>query len=174
MGHSAQRALLGYYEAYGTRRVSEAAGKVRTLSRYFQGMKLGDINAPTILRYVAQRRAEGKAANTINADLATLRRALKLAQEMGHLAAVPPIRLLKPAPPRSGFFEAEEFEAVARELSPDLALVARIGYAYGWRLTDEVLPLTRSQVDLEAGTIRPAAGEHKEWRRAVLSTSPPS
>ena len=34
-------------------------------------MKLGDIDAPMILRYVAQRRAEGKAANTINADLAT-------------------------------------------------------------------------------------------------------
>jgi integrase len=158
---TAAQELLAYYQAYGTRRVGEAAGKVRTLSRYFQGMKPVDIDAPMILRYVAQRRAEGKAANTINADLATLRRALKLAQEMGHLAAVPPIRLLNPAPPCSGFFEADEFEAVTQELLSDLALVAHIGYTYGWRLIDEVLPITRGQVHLEAGTLRLEPGSTK-------------
>ena len=158
---TAARELRGYYEAYGTRRVSEAAGKVRTLSRYFQGMKLGDINASVILHYVARRRAEGKAANTVNVELATLRRALRLAQELGHLASVPTIRTLRPAPPRSGFFESREFEAVAQELPPDLALVARIGYTYGWRLTDEVLSLTHGQVDLEAGTLRLKPGSTK-------------
>jgi integrase len=164
--------LLAYYEAYGTRRVSEAAGKARTLSRYFQGMKLGDIDAPMILRYVARRRAEGKAANTVNVELATLRRALRLAQELGHLASVPTIRSLRPAPPRSGFFEPGEFEAVAQELPPDLALVARIGYTYGWRLTDEVLPLTRSQVDLEAGTLRLQPGSTKNGDGRIVYLTP--
>ena len=170
--NTAAQELLAYYHAYGTRRVGEAAGKVRTLSRYFQGMKLGDIDAPMILRYVAQRRAEGKAANTINADLATLRRALKLAQEMGHLAAVPSIRLLKPAPPRSGFFETEQFQAVSAALPPDLALVALIGYTYGWRLTDEVLPLTRSQVDLEAETLWLPPGSTKNGDGRLVYLTP--
>ena len=65
-----------------------------------RGRKLTEIDAPAILRYVAHRRAQGKAANTVNVELATLRRALRLAQELGHLASVPVIRTLRPAPPR--------------------------------------------------------------------------
>ena len=164
--------MLNYYQAYRTRDPHEAAGKVRTLSRYFQGMKLGDVDAATVLRYVAQRRAERKAADTINTELATLRRALRLAQEMGHLPTVPPVRLLKPAPPRSGFFEAEEFEAVARELSSDLAPAARIGYTYGWRLTGEVLPVTHSQVDLEVGTLHLESGSTKNRDGRIVYLTP--
>ena len=146
--------LLDYYQAFGTRRPHEAGRVLRTLSRFCGGWKLTDIDAPAILRYVAHRRAQGKAANTVNVELATLRRALRLAQELGYLASVPIVRTLRPAPPRQGFFEAGEFEAVAAELPADLALVARIAYTFGWRLTDEVLPLKRGQVDLEAGTLR--------------------
>jgi integrase len=108
----------------------------------------------------------------VNVELATLRRALRLAQELGHLASIPVIRTLRPAPPRSGFFEPEEFESVARELPPDLALVASIGYVYGWRLTDEVLPLTRSQVDLEAGTLRLPPGGSKNGDGRLVYLTP--
>jgi integrase len=163
--------LLDYYRGFGTRRPHEAARVLRTLGRFFGGWKLTDIDAPAILRYVAHRRAQGKAANTVNVELATLRRALRLAQELGHLASVPVIRTLRPAPPRQGFFEAGEFEAVAAELPADLALVARVAYTFGWRLTDEVLPLTRSQVDLEAGTLRlPPGGSKNGGGRLVYLT----
>jgi integrase len=138
--------LIRYYEAYSTRRPQEAARVLRTLTGFFGGWKLADIDASVILRYIARRRAQGKAANTVNVELATLRRALRLAQELGHIDSIPFVRTLRPAPPREGFFEAEEFGAVAQELPPDLALVASIGYVYGWRLTDEVLPLTRSRL----------------------------
>jgi hypothetical protein len=123
--------LIRYYEAYHTRRPQEAAKVLKTLTEFFRGWALGDIDAALILRYVAHRQAHGKAANTVNVELATLRRALRLAQELGHLTSIPPIRTLKPASPRQGFFEAEEFEAVVRELPPDLALVASIAYVYG-------------------------------------------
>jgi hypothetical protein len=56
---------------------------------------------------VKHRRKEGKAAATINLDLATLRKALRLAQEHGRLEKGPVIKMLCPAPPRSGFFEGE-------------------------------------------------------------------
>jgi hypothetical protein len=137
---------MRYYEAYSTRRPQEAARVLRTLTGFFGGWKLADIDASVILRYIARRRAQGKAANTVNVELATLRRAIRLAQELGHLDSIPFVRTLRPAPPREGFFEAEEFGAVAQELPPDLALVASIGYVYGWRWTDEVLPLTRSRL----------------------------
>jgi hypothetical protein len=145
--------LIRYHEAYHTRRPQEATKVLKTLTEFFGGWPLADIDAALILRYVAHRQAHGKAANTVNVELATLRRALRLAHELGHLTSVPSIRTLKPASPHQGFFEAEEFEAVVRELPSDLALVASIAYVYGWRLTDEVLPLTWSQVDLEAETL---------------------
>jgi hypothetical protein len=69
---------------------------------------------------------------TINVELATLRRALRLSHEYGKLEKLPVIRMLKPAAPRSGFVEPEQFQAVSAALPADLALVALIGYTYGW------------------------------------------
>ena len=46
---------------------------------------LTDIDAAAIQGYVAHRRSEGKAAATVNLELATLRKALKVAHEHGKL-----------------------------------------------------------------------------------------
>jgi integrase len=168
----AASALLDYYQAFGTRRPHEAGRVRRTLGQFFGGWRIADIDAAAVLRYVTERRRQGKAPATINIGLATLRRALRLAQELGHLASVPPIRTLRPAPPRQGFFEPDEFAAVVRELPDDLALVARIAYVYGWRLTDEVLPLTRSQVDLQAETLRLIPGSTKNGDGRLVYLAP--
>jgi hypothetical protein len=69
---------------------------------------------------------------------------IRLAREYGKLEKVPAIKILRPADSRSGFFERPDFEAVARALPVDLALVVRIGYVYGWRLRSEVLTLTKA------------------------------
>jgi integrase len=164
--------LLDYYQAFGTRRPHEAGRVLRTLGRFFGGWGITDIDAAAVLRYVAERRRQGKAPATINIELATLRRALHLSQELGHISSVPIIRTLRPAPPRQGFFEADEFQAVAAELPADLALVARIAYTFGWRLTDEVLPLTRGQVDLEAGTVRLEPGSTKNGDGRIVYLTP--
>jgi integrase len=169
---TAAQDLLSYYQAYGTRNPHEAEGKLRTLTRYFGGRRLVDIDATVILSYVAARKGQGKMANTINADLAVLRRALRLAQEYGKLTTVPKIRMLRPAPPRSGFFEREEFEAVCQHLPSDLVLVARIAYTYGWRVNSEVLPLARGLVDLQAGTLRLAPGSTKNREGRIVWLTP--
>jgi integrase len=153
--------LLAYYQTYGTRNPREAGSRLKQLSLYFKGRELASIEASAILGYVAYRQRRGNAANTINLHLTTLGRALRLAQEYGKLATVPRIRMLKPAAPRSGFFEREEFEAVCRHLPLDLVLVVRISHTYGWRVNSEVLTLTKGQVDLEAGTLRLAPGSTK-------------
>jgi integrase len=146
--------LRGYYQAYGTRNLREAGHRLAHLDRYFQAIKLADIDAAAITGYVVKRKSMGKASGTINIELATLKRALRLAHENGKLAKVPAIRMLKPNAPRSGFFEPEQFKAVSAALPADLVLVVLIGYTYGWRLRSEVLTLSRRQVDLEAGTLR--------------------
>jgi hypothetical protein len=79
--------LIAYYEAFNMRNPHEAARVLRKISRYFTGWKLADMDAGAILGYVSHRRREGKAANTINVETATLRRALKLAHEYGKLGA---------------------------------------------------------------------------------------
>src|SRR2546427_11188404 len=133
-------------------------------------MKLVEIDAAAILGYVAHRRRQGRAAATINVDLGTLRKALRLAQEYGKLATGPRIQMLRPAAPRQGFFERDQFEAVQAALPADLALVMTIAFLYGWRITSEVLTLTKAQVDLEVGTLRlePGSTKNQEGRLVFL------
>jgi integrase len=128
---------------------------VEHLTRYLGNMKLGDIDS----------------AATINVELATLRRALRLQVEYGKLDGVPTIRMLRPAPPRSGFFEHDQFEMVCEAFPGDLALIARIGYTFGWRLKSEVQTLIRSQVNLGEGTLRlkPGTTKNKAGRLVYLT-----
>jgi hypothetical protein len=136
-------------------------------------MKLVEIDAAAILGYVAYRRRQGQAAATINVDLGTLRKALRLAQEYGKLATVSRIKMLKPAPPRQGFFERDQFESVKAALPVDLALVMTIAFLYGWRVPSEGLTLTKApKVDLEAGTLRlePGSTKSQEGRLVVPDT----
>jgi integrase len=131
------------------------------LTLYFGRRRLAHIDASAILSCVNHRLQQGRAASTINLDLTTLGRALRLAHEYGKLGTVPKIRVLRPAAPRSGFFEQGDFEAVCKHLPADLVLVARIAHTYGWRINSEVLTLTKVQVDLQAGTLRLAPGSTK-------------
>lgn len=62
---------------------------------------------------------------------------------------------------RTGFFEADDFEAVLAELSDYLRPVMRFAYLTGWRVTSEVLPLEWTRVDLNAGVLRLDAGTTK-------------
>ena len=114
---------------------------------------------------------------------------LKLAYENGKLLRLPIIHKLKPAAPRSGFFERSQFEAVKRHLRPDLQVAVSIAYAFGWRTQSEVLMLMLAQVDrvellrMELGRSVPflfpyLSGEHKgnriqdfrkAWQTACLN-----
>jgi integrase len=162
--------LLTNYRVYQTRNPVEAEKTLRTLTRYFHGWQLTDLDTAAIQRYAVHERGKGLAAATVNLRLATLRRALRLAHERGELDKLPLIRMLRPASPRSGFFEPHEFEAVAAHLPPDLELVARLAYTCGWRIDSELLPLTWSQVDLEQGTLRiPPGGSKNRDGRLVYS-----
>jgi hypothetical protein len=118
--------LMTYYRAYGTRDLKQARYKLGVLSQYFHEAALRTIDAPAILGFVAHRRSAGRAAATINVELATLRKALRLAQAHGKLDRVPRIHMLRPAPSRAGFFEPAQFEAVMRGHSALSQGVARI------------------------------------------------
>jgi integrase len=168
----ASSALLAHYHAYGSRNPVEAGYRLKHLNRHFGGYKLVDIDSAAITAYVVNRRAQGAAPGTIGIELATLRKALRLAHEQGKLATVPVIRSPKPAPARAGFVERHELESICRELSDDLQLVVRIAFLYGWRVRSEVLPLTKAQVDLEIGTLRLEPGRTKNGDARIVYLTP--
>ncbi len=118
------------------------------------------------------RQEEGASNATINRDLAVFRRMLRLAYESGKLLRMPPIKQLKENPPRQGFFEREQYEAVRRHLRPDLQVAVAIAYTFGWRMRSEILTLERRQVDLDAGTLRlePGTTKNDDGRLVYLPT----
>lgn len=122
---------------------------------------------------VTSRTAGALTSNrTINIELALLKRMFRLAYKHEKVIRVPPIEMLKEAPPREGFFEAEAYEMVRRHLPADLRAVVTIAYTFGWRIRSEVLPLECRHVDLRAGKLRLDPGTTKNGEGRLVYLTP--
>jgi integrase len=164
--------LREHYQTTGTRNMEEAEYRLKHLDGFFAGQRIAGINPARIIAYVAKRQEEGAANATINRELETLGKMLKLAYENNKLMGLPIIYKLAANPPRQGFFEPEQFEAVRCLLRPDHQLAVSIAHAFGWRMQSEVLTLERRQVDLEAGTLRLEPGTTKNDDGRVVYLTP--
>jgi len=164
--------LRQHYEVTGQRNLEEAEYRLAHLDRFFVGRRIVGIGPADATAYAQKRQTEGASNGTINRELAILNRMLRLAYENGKLLRLPMIRQLEEAPPRSGFFERDEFEAVRRHLSEDLRLAVTIAHTYGWRMQSEVLTLELRQVDLEAETIRLDPGQTKNDEGRLVYLTP--
>jgi len=164
--------LRRHYEATGERNIDEAGARLKHLDAFFRGRRVASIGPADATSYALKRQEAGAANATVNRELAVLNRMLRIAYEAGKLLRMPVIRKLKEAAPREGFFEREQYEAVRRNLRPDLQAAVAIEYAFGWRTQSEVLPLQRRQLDLEAGTLRLDAGTTKNDDGRVVYLTP--
>src|SRR5262249_19068137 len=114
-----------------------------------------------------------KVANgTINRELGVLIKMLRLADEHRKLLRLPVIRKLKEPPPRSAFFEHDQYRAVRDALPADLPCAGDIADTYASRIQSEVLSLRWSQVDLAEGTLRLNPGETKNADGRVVWLTP--
>jgi integrase len=163
------------------------------LMPYFGGRRLVGITSADVTRYVAKRqtdaivtrkarvmtRADGTTHEIaeqrkpvspaeINRELQVLKRIFSLAIESGRIASKPSIKMLREAPPRSGFFEPEQIECVIEHLSDELRPVIVFAYLTGWRIASEILPLEWRQVDFAAREIRLDAGTTKNGAGRVF------
>ncbi len=172
------RDLVRHYQTTGDRDLKEAGRRLKPLGAFFGGWRARAITPPAVTQYVAARQASTTCRGTptsnrtINLELGVLKKMYNLADENGRAVRVPRIRLLKEAPPRQGFFEAEQYEAVRRVLPPDLQAVVALAYTLGWRVRSEVLSLELRQVDLKAGTIRLDPGRTKNDDGRVIYLTP--
>jgi integrase len=168
----AEADLIAYYEATGKRDVTETKFRTAHLTPYFAGWRIARIDTPAVHAYVVHRKQQEAAPATINRELATLSKALRVAQQNKKLAGLPPrIEKLQEDNVRQGFFEREQFEAVRKNL-PDYAQpVVTFMYVTGWRIRSEALPLQWRQVNLQAGTVRlePGTTKNREGRTFHLT-----
>ena len=170
--------LREFYRTSGRRRLEEVEDRLVYLDRFFRGRRAASIGPALITKYVAHRQGEptrfgpSPSNRTINIELALLKRLLRLAYRNGKLLRVPPIDMLKDAPPRDGFFEEHQYEGVRRHLPPDLQVAVAISRTYGWRVRSEVLSLERRQLDLKAGTLRLEPGTTKNGEGRLVYLTP--
>ena len=168
----AAKDLRQHYETTGSRNREEAEYRLKHLDAFFAGRRIAAIGSADMTAYAAKRQGEGASNATINRELETLSRMLRLAYEHNKLTRLPVIHKLAPNPPRQGFFEREQFEAVRRYLRPDHQLATTIAHTFGWRMQSEVLTLERRQLDLNAGTLRLEPGTTKNDDGRVVYLTP--
>jgi integrase len=148
---------------------------IRHLQDYFGADALArDITPARINAYILHRMDETAASATIRRELAALSRMFALAVEFQDLPSKPKIPTLEVSNIRKGFLDGAELEAVIEELPDYLQPVVRFAALTGWR-RGEVLPLTWSQVDFSAGTIRlePGTTKNKDGRTFPFRVLPP-
>jgi integrase len=154
----------------GCRSVRSLKCEVSTLTRYFGAMPVGAVGIRQLRQYQADRRDAGKAAATVNKELAVFSAALNLACENEVLHAMPkfPPRL-RPAPPRQGFLGDADYRAIREQLPAWGQPVLDFGYYSGWR-RGEIIGLTRDEIDLDEQRVRlhPDRSKNGETRAIPL------
>lgn len=156
------------YALDGRKSVARVKLAFAHLEEYFGAKaKVAELGRAQFDSYAEQRLAAGRTRSTVNYELAALRRGYRLALESGLLGTVPVFKLPNPHNARSGFFEPEDFAALAAELPVDVGdLIEGLRWT-GWRL-NEMRLLCWANVDRDGGTIRLEGTRSKNGRPRVF------
>ncbi len=147
--------LLNDYITNGKRSLKWVRIKVtKHVLPYFTDRRAHEVTTQDIQAYTRERQEAGASNAEINRELALLKRAYNIASRAERITRKPYIPLLQERNVRQGFFERAEFDAVLAKLPDFLRPAITFAYYTGWRMASEILRLTWSQVDLEAGTVR--------------------
>ena len=87
--------LRQHYQTTGSRDLEEAGYRLKHLDAFIADQRLETIGPASITAFASLRQKQGAANGTINRELATLSRLLRLAYEQDKLARLPVIRRLK-------------------------------------------------------------------------------
>ncbi len=143
-----------------------ATAEVPATGYFNADRRLNTITTSDLTAYTTHRLGQGASAGSVNHELATIKRAFRLALRAGEIVTMPYIPMLQVHNVRQGFFERDQFDAVLANLPVYLHAPLTFAYGTGWRFGSEVLPLTSAQVDLDAGIVRlePGTTKNREGR----------
>lgn len=145
----------------GCKSVRSLRSEIKILNDQFGMMPVAEVTVRTLRGYQASVVAGGSRPATVNKLMAVLKASFHLAAMNEIIPAVPPFpRRLTPGPPRQGFLENDDYQAIRRELPEWGAPVLDFGYWSGWR-KGEVLGLRRDEIDLEAQRVTLRADRSK-------------
>lgn len=164
----AMQDVVNHYTTNGLRSLPDVERHIRKhLVPFFGGRRMSAITTAHIRSYQAHRQAEGAANGSINREIALVRRAFRLCQQAGKLHHRPHTPMLKEAPPRQGFLEHTQYEAIVAALPKELRGIVVLGYWSGWRRS-EIVGLQWRQVDHDARVIRLDVGTTKSGEGRTL------
>jgi integrase len=154
-----REALLSDYLVNERKGAARATAAFAHIFGYFgQHAKAGDLTPETLAAYCASR-METAARGTVWYEITVLKRAFHLMAEYGRV--IPPkFPKIRPSPPRQGFFEADQVEAVIANLPLELRGFVQFLYLTGWRAS-EAQGLKWTAVDWQAGIVRLEVGTTK-------------
>jgi integrase len=160
---------------------------LKYLDDFFDGYCVVEITTDLIREFSTKRQSEGSPNSTINRSLGKLRRMFFLAKEDGKLRDIPHIPMLKEPPPRKGFLEYHEFQALRLALPEHLRPLLALGFYTGMRLGEikklrwSNVSLIDNQIRLDPGTTKndearviPLMGELPEMLKILRRQSPQS
>lgn len=165
--------ILNDYRINGKKSLDSVERRLRLhLTPYFYGWRMVNISTPDIRKFSNKRMSAGASNAEINRELAVLKRMFTLSIQGCKLLTRPHIPMLREASPRSGFFEADQFESVLNHLPVEVRPIITFAYITGWRIASEILPLQWRQIDFNAGEIRldPGTTKNKEGRVFPFTT----
>lgn len=157
----------GDYVRRGLRSWDRAERAIAHLRPVFGSMPAAAITLRKINAYVSRRMHEGAQAGTIHAEVAALRRMLRLALENGLIPSLPPFPTLSASPAREGFLTPEQVDAVVANLKQPVADLVYALWITGWRRR-EIQYLKWSDVDMNAGEFRLTEGRSKTREARVF------
>ena len=105
--------LREHYQTTGSRNLGEAGYRLKHLDAFFTGQRIATVNPAKITAYVGNRQQEGAANATINREVETLGKMLKLSYENNKLTRLPIIHKLAANPPRQGFLSLTDLKLSA-------------------------------------------------------------
>jgi integrase len=165
--------VLTDYQVNGKRSLRVVERRIRKhLTPFFGGRRMSTITTSDVRTFVAQRQAVGASNGEINRELTTLKRAFSLAIQAGKLLAKPHIPLLHENNGRTGFFEADQVDALCAKLPAPLRPVIRFAYITGWLFRARCSRSNGARFDFAAGEVRLDVGSTKNRAGRVFPFTP--
>lgn len=131
------------------------------LRAYFGTTDLSKIDGAALKKYRDHRKAQKASNGSVNREVAVVTRAMRLAEERNMITAVPHVKKLNENNARSGFFEWDTFQLLLTKIDPWWHELYTTAYITGWRIDDELCPLTWAQVDFMNKMLRLDPGTTK-------------